>query len=119
MTLVLSDGLFASQTEDRIRRVVNAKWESLKTLDTIIPIHNLDFFVSFSSVNALVGNLGQSNYAMANTVVDGYLAHHQNAFSISVPSISDLGYFARYQGIRETTYKSTILSPDGASSVII
>jgi len=113
MTLVLSDGLFTSQTEDSIRRVVNAKWDSLKTLDTIVPIQTLDFCVSFSSVSALIGNLGQSNYAMANTIVDGYLARHKNAFSISVPSISDLGYFARYKGARESTVKSTMLSPDG------
>lgn len=113
MTLVLSDGLFTNQTEDSIRRVVNAKWDSLTTLDTIIPIQTLDFCVSFSSVSALIGNRGQSNYAMANTVVDGYLARHKNAFSVSVPSISDLGYFARYQGAHGSTVKSTMLSPDG------
>ena len=113
MTLVLSDGLFATQTEDSIRNVINAKWESLKTVDAIVPIKTLDFCISFSSVSALVGNLGQSNYAMANTIVDGYLARHQNAFSVSVPSISDLGYFARYQGARESNIKSTMLSPDG------
>ena len=113
MTLVLSDGLFANQTEDGIHRVVNAKWNSLRTLNTIIPIQTLDFCISFSSVSALVGNLGQSNYAMANTIVDGYLARLPNAFSVSVPSISDLGYFARYQGARESNVKSTMLSPDG------
>ncbi|KAF9650882.1 hypothetical protein BDM02DRAFT_3185038 [Thelephora ganbajun] len=112
MTLVLSDGLFVSQTEDSIRRVVNVKWDSIKTLDTIVPIQTLDFCVSFSSVSALIGNLGQSNYAMANTIVDGYLARHKNAFSVSVPSISDLGYFARYQGAHESNVKSTMLSPD-------
>ena len=113
MTLILSDGLFANQTEDSIRRVVNAKWESLTTLDTIVPIRTLDFCVSFSSVSALLGNNGQSNYSMANTIVDGYLARHRNAFSVSVPSISDLGYFARYQGARGSAVESTMLSPDG------
>ena len=118
MTLVLSDGLFATQTEENIRNVVNTKWESLRTLDAIVPIKTLDFCVSFSSVSALVGNLGQSNYAMANAVVDGYLARRQNAFSVSVPSISDLGYFARYQGARESNVKSTMLSPDGEPFII-
>lgn len=113
MTLVLSDGLFINQTEDSIRRVVNAKWGSLTTLDTIVPIQTLDFFVSFSSATALFGNHGQSNYTIANTIVDGYLARHKNAFSVSVPSISDLGYFARYQGVRNSTVKSIMLSPDG------
>jgi hypothetical protein len=115
MTLVLSDGLFATQTEDSIHRVVNAKWGSLTTLETIVPIQTLDFCISFSSVSALIGNYGQSNYAMANTIVDGYLARHKNAFSMSVPSISDLGYFARYQGTRESTIKSTLISPDSKS----
>lgn len=118
MTLALSDGLFATQTEENIRNVVNTKWESLRTLDAIVPIKTLDFLISFSSVSALVGNLGQSNYAMANTVVDGCLARHQNAFSVCVPSISDLGYFARYRGARESNIKSTMLSPDGESFTI-
>ena len=119
MTLVLSDGLFTSQTEDSVRRVVNAKWNSLKTLNTIAPIQTLDFCVSFSSVSALIGNLGQSNYAMANTIVDGYLARHKNAFSLSVPSVSHLGYFARYQGAHESNVKSTTLSPDGKLSLAV
>lgn len=110
MTLVLSDGLFANQTEDSIRRVVDTKWDSLMTLETVAPIKTLDFCISFSSISALIGNYGQSNYAMANTVVDGYLAHHENAFSVTVPSISELGYFARYEG--ESAVKSTMLSPD-------
>ena len=113
MTLVLSDGLFSSQTEERIRRVVNSKWGSLKTFDSVVPIQTLDFFVSFSSVNALMGRHGQSNYAMANTIVDGYLARHRNAFSVCVPFISDLGSFSRYQGTVENIAESTIRSPDG------
>jgi len=115
MTLVLSDGLFTSQTEESIRRVVKAKWDSLTTLDTVAPIQTLDFCVSFSSVSALVGYYGQSNYAMANTIVDGYLARHKNAFSVSVPSISDLGYFARYPGARGSAIESAVISPDGKS----
>ena len=119
MTLVLSDGLFAGQTEDSIRRVVNAKYDALTTLDTVASIRTLDFFVSFSSLSALIGNLGQSNYAMANTVVDEYLACYDNAFSVSVPSISHLGYFARYRGAHESKVKSTMLSPDGKLSLPI
>ena len=119
MTLVLSDGLFANQTEDSIRRVVDAKWDSLTTLDTVLPIQTLDFCVSFSSVSALLGIHGQSNYAMANTIVDGYLARHNNAFSVSVPSISDLGYFARYRRSHESVVEATALSPDGKFFVAV
>jgi hypothetical protein len=113
MTLVLSDSSYARQTEDSIRRVVDTKWNSLKTLEAITPIHTLDFCVSFSSVCALFGNHGQSNYAMANTVVDGHLGRHKNAFSVSVPSISGLGYVARNKVEQQNYLKSMIISPDG------
>ena len=119
MPLVLSDGLFTNQTESSIRRVVDAKWESLMTLDMIVPIQTLDFCVSFSSVSALIGNPGQSNYALANTAVDGYLARYKNAFSMSIPSISDLGYFARHRGAHGSAIESIALSPDGKLFVAV
>jgi hypothetical protein len=119
MTLVLSDDLFVNQTEDSIRRVVDAKWISLTTLHEIVPIQTLDFCVSFSSISALFGNHGQSNYAMANTIVDGYLARHKNAFSVFVPLVSDLGYFSRHQEGHNSLTKSATLSPDGKSFAAI
>jgi hypothetical protein len=119
MTLVLSDSSFANQTENSIRRVVNTKWNSLKTLDAITPIQTLDFCVSFSSVCALFGNHGQSNYAMANTIVDGHLARYKNAFSIAVPSISGLGYVARIKGLQDRYLESVMISPDGKPLITV
>lgn len=115
MPLVLSDGLFANQTEDSIHRVVSPKWDSLNVLDAIVPIQTLDFCVSFSSIGALFGLGGQSNYIMANTIVDGHLARHQNAFSVCVPSISDLGSFARYPDAHRGILELAKVSPDGKS----
>lgn len=95
MSLVLSDGLFSSQTEAGFKKVMDAKWGALSTFNNVRPIEDLDFFVSFSSVASMLGNAGQSNYAAANSIVDGFLHKYSNAFSIFLPAISDLGYFAR------------------------
>ncbi|KAF9653249.1 hypothetical protein BDM02DRAFT_3182788 [Thelephora ganbajun] len=100
MSLVLSDGLFASQTEAGFKKVMDAKWGALSTFNDVWPIKYLDFFISFSSVASMLGNPGQSNYAAANSIVDGFLHRHPNAFSVVLPGISDLGYFAR---IRESS----------------
>ena len=100
MSLVLSDGLFASQTEAGFKKVMDAKWGALSTFNDVRPIKDLDFFVSFSSAASMLGNAGQSNYAAANSVVDGFLRGQPNAFSVVLPGISDLGYFAR---IRENS----------------
>jgi len=84
--LVLSDGLFASRAKDSIRRVVNAKRDSLATLDDVSLIQTLGFCVSFPSVSDLVGYYCQ----ITNTITDGSLVRHKNSLSVSVPSISDL-----------------------------
>ena len=95
MTVVPSDALFANQTESGFKRAVDAKWGALSTFNDVWPIKNLDFFASFSSAASVLGNAGQSSYAAANSIVDGFLNKHPNAFSIALPAISGLGYFAR------------------------
>ncbi|NEP03275.1 MAG: KR domain-containing protein, partial [Symploca sp. SIO2E9] len=55
---------------------------NLHTLSAQLP---LDFFVCFSSAAALVGSLGQGNYAAANAFLDG-LAHYRQ--SLGLPGIS-------------------------------
>ena len=95
MSMVLSDGLFANQTEDGFKKAMDAKWGVLSTFNDVRPIKDLDFFASFSSVTSVFGNAGQSNYAAATSIVDGFLHKHSNAFSVALPAISDLGYFSR------------------------
>ena len=95
MTMRLSDGLFANQTEEGFKNVMDVKWGALTIFNGIQPIKDLDFFVSFSSVASVFGNAGQTNYSAAHSVVDGFLDKFPNSFSIVIPAVSDLGYFAR------------------------
>lgn len=50
---------------------------------------------------AVTGNIGQSNYATANAILDGELRKYPNAFSIMIPGISNVGYLARSEGDAE------------------
>jgi len=97
MSLVLSDKSFANQTEDDFEKVFEAKTTAFQNLSHAININTLDFFVSFSSVAALFGSAGQSNYTSASSALEGMTSSHRNAFSIVVPGITDSGWLVRDQ----------------------
>lgn len=63
MTMVLSDKSFTNQTREDFEKVFASKTTAFRNLEQAIDINTLDFFVSFSSVAALFGSPGQSNYA--------------------------------------------------------
>ncbi len=103
--MVLDDGLLLQLDKTRFERVMAPKalggWHlHQQSLDT-----PLDFFITFSSVSALLGNAGQSNYVVANAVLDG-LAHYRRSrelpgLSINWGVISDVGVVARDAGVAQ------------------
>lgn len=101
MTLHLIDGLFMAQTEETFYTVAQSKLSVFKAFNSAFDVGSLDFFVSFSTMMAVTGNIGQSNYATANTILDGELKKYPNAFSIMIPGISNIGYLARSEGDAE------------------
>src|SRR5690606_27308578 len=60
---------------------------------------NLDFFLSFSSISALIGNAGQANYVAANTFLDQFArfrkANGLNATTINLGVLGEVGVAAR------------------------
>lgn len=63
MPLVLRDALFLQQTQDSFDLVRRSKVEAFDIISRLYDVKAMDFFVAFSSVTALWGNVGQSNYA--------------------------------------------------------
>ena len=73
---VLDDGLLEWQTPGRLQGVLAPKWSGWQTLGAAMALAPADpaLVVQFSSMAALLGSPGQSNYAAANGALDGAIA---------------------------------------------
>jgi acyl transferase domain-containing protein len=66
----LADKLIENKTEQDFETVYSAKIEGLESLLNCVEINQLDFIVLFSSFVAFYGNPGQSDYALANEILN-------------------------------------------------
>jgi polyketide synthase PksN len=72
---VLADSFFLNKTPDDFAAVVAPKVQGTVNLDRLTKDEELDFFVTFSSIAAAFGNVGQADYAFANAFMDAYMLH--------------------------------------------
>ncbi|KAF7771534.1 rhizoxin biosynthesis, polyketide synthase / nonribosomal peptide synthetase RhiB [Pseudoalteromonas citrea] len=71
---VIKDSLITRKTPAELKHVFAPKIAGLVALDEASKALDLDFFVSFSSIASVFGNLGQADYATANAFIDQYMA---------------------------------------------
>lgn len=66
--MVLRDSLVSDMDLDKMSAVLGPKVQGSLNIEAVLPSPDdgLDFFIYFSSMAGLVGNLGQSNYSTAN-----------------------------------------------------
>ncbi len=83
--MVLDDALLLQLDDERLRKVMEPKMNGSWNLHAQTLDAPLDFFVLFSAVTALLGNVGQANYAAANAFLDA-LAHYRR--SLGLPGLS-------------------------------
>ncbi|KAF8530083.1 putative polyketide synthase [Hysterangium stoloniferum] len=116
LTAVLSDRTFAFSNDKDYDIVFASKTGACSILNKCIAggIPALDFFISFSSVVGLFGNGGQSNYAGANTALDGMVRKWDNSFTFILPAVTDGGGLA--SETREQGGRLGHLTPWGISS---
>ena len=74
---IKEDRLIANKDIASIERVLAPKLIGTLQLDAVTSNQPLDFFVLFSSISAMVGNIGQSDYAYANGFLDRFAEHRQ------------------------------------------
>lgn len=70
---VIQDSFVLKKTQKEIKQVLAPKLYGTLNLDEATKNENLDFFVLFSSITALIGNVGQSDYAYANSFMDYFV----------------------------------------------
>ncbi|EFQ32027.1 KR domain-containing protein [Colletotrichum graminicola M1.001] len=100
MSMVLRDQSISKMTHEEWTAAVTPKVQGTWNL------HNacrnagleLDFFLLFSSISAVVGQRGQANYAAANTFLDASVQYRQSlgmkASVVDIGAMTDYGYLA-------------------------
>jgi NAD(P)-dependent dehydrogenase (short-subunit alcohol dehydrogenase family)/acyl carrier protein len=111
---VIEDRLLVNLDADALRTVLRPKAVGAWLLHRLFK--DVDYFVMFSSVGALLGQAGQSNYAAANAFLDA-LAHYRQGMGQSGVSINwgawrGLGFASTSGGQQTITY----LEAQGMSS---
>ncbi|MBM7077194.1 SDR family NAD(P)-dependent oxidoreductase [Micromonospora humida] len=87
---VLRDGLLAGKSPDDLSAVLAPKVRGTVLLHEATRHLDLDFFVAFSSVTGVAGNVGQADYGAANAFVDAYAREH-GLTSVAWPLWADGG----------------------------
>ncbi|HYK02059.1 MAG TPA: SDR family NAD(P)-dependent oxidoreductase [Thermoanaerobaculia bacterium] len=71
---VLRDSLIRNKTAEEMSAVLAPKVYGTLHLDELTKDEDLDFFVTFSSLAAVMGNAGQCDYSFANHFMDSFAA---------------------------------------------
>lgn len=114
LAAVLRDGLMENQTEADYKSVCVPKVDGTKNLDTasreLCP--DLDYFICFSSVSCGRGNIGQTNYGLANSAMERICEARQATglpgLSIQWGAIGDTGLVLENLGDNDTVIGGTL-----------
>lgn len=71
---VIQDSYIVNKTPEEINKVFAPKIQGTQNLDQATQNEKLDFFILFSSLAAIAGNIGQADYASANSWMDAFAA---------------------------------------------
>ncbi|KAL8993489.1 MAG: hypothetical protein Q9169_006308 [Polycauliona sp. 2 TL-2023] len=114
-----ADGMFEQMDHASFVDCAKAKAQSALHLADAVRDLELDFFVMTSSISALLGNTGQSNYSAANSVLDalalrGRIHHRQPATSLVLPMVLDVGVVAENEAIERSLARKGLYGIDEA-----
>lgn len=114
LAAVLRDGLLENVTEADFAAVCVPKVDGTKHLDAVSrrTCPELDYFVCFSSISCGRGNIGQTNYGLANSAMERICEQRQTAglpgTAIQWGAIGDTGLVIDTLGDNETIIGGTL-----------
>ncbi|XP_005094185.1 fatty acid synthase [Aplysia californica] len=115
LAMVLRDGLFENQTSEMYKTCCEPKIQGTINLDKAtreLCKDSLEWFVVFSSVVSGRGNLGQTNYGFANSVMERVCERRKAAglpaLAIQWGAIGDVGWIAESMGGNDTVVGGTL-----------
>ena len=76
---VLKDALCIYKKKEAVSLVLEPKMLGVIHLDEALKEERLDFFVCFSAIASIFGNIGQADYAYANTFLDVFCRQREEA----------------------------------------
>ena len=111
--MVLRDVSVRNMEFDQVRDVIRPKVLGSLHLDQIFHNIDLDFFVLLSSINCVIGNVGQANYAAANMGMCGVAASRSKRGLVSsvvnVGAIIGVGYITQSERQLDVTVAKTAM----------
>ncbi|MEV0681824.1 SDR family NAD(P)-dependent oxidoreductase [Actinosynnema sp. NPDC050436] len=120
--MVLDDAPLTELTDERVRTVLAPKLTAGLHLDALTRHRELDFFVVYSSVSALMGNLLQSAYTGANSAMEAMVRARRRSglpgLAVQWGAIADAGYVQRTGMEREISAAGIGLMP-GAQALSV
>jgi NAD(P)-dependent dehydrogenase (short-subunit alcohol dehydrogenase family) len=97
--MVLRDTAIRNMSFEQLNDVTRPKVCGSLHLDRIFRDQDLDFFILLSSINCIIGNLGQANYAAANAFMCALAATRRKrglaACAVNVGAVIGAGYITR------------------------
>ncbi|OXA48600.1 Phthiocerol synthesis polyketide synthase type I PpsC [Folsomia candida] len=79
----LSDGIFLNQNWEKMETCFNSKVTGGWNLHVLTKSLNLEHFVTYSSIAAILGSMGQANHSAGNWFLDGLVTHR---ISLGLPA---------------------------------
>jgi myxalamid-type polyketide synthase MxaE and MxaD len=99
---VLDDVLAMRMSDESCLRVQEGKVKGALVLDELSRGRGLDFYLAYSSVSGVMGQVGQANYGAANAYLDGLMAKRRErgeaGLSIAWGPWAEVGMWARPGG---------------------
>lgn len=105
MSMVLRDQIFEAMSIEDWNAVTEPKIKGTWNLHEVTVSRGLelDFFVLFSSLSGILGQVGQANYASANTFLDAFVQYRASndlaCTAIDLGAMEGIGYLSENQAL--------------------